>query len=163
MCYFVAGLSLTVSGINERKHTMPRGSKPSVSPETPRKPNQPRKSATKDEWAGFVPCDLLADDKEQFDAWLLKMSEYVWTELQDALGSGLKFSLSYDATNECYVASLSGRPDPAGEHEFNAVLTARSGTDGDAIALLVYKHESLLEGDWWTALNRPKVNRRTWG
>lgn len=147
----------------EREDIMPRASKsPSIN-DRPKQRTQPRKADTKDEWAGFVPCELGVDHKDAFDEWLGEAGSLVWADVVDALGTGMKLSVTYDAPNQCFIASFSGRPDIVGEHEFNAVLSARAGTIDDAIALLVYKHVAVLQGDWWAALNTPKANKRAWG
>lgn len=141
---------------------MPRGKK-DVSPIRQSQPVQPRKAQSQDEWAGFVPCDLDVLDRDAFDSWFGGDSTKVQRSIEDTLGTGLKMSLTFDLTNSCYVASFSGRPDVEGEYAFVAVLTGRSSTLAEALAVLVYKHEEMLHWDWWQALNAPRVNRRAFG
>lgn len=122
-----------------------------------------RKVQAKDEWAGFVQVSVNDAHREEFDLWLSENSGYVWPELNDALGSGLKFTLSYDGANMCYIASLIGRPDVDGQRAFTACLSGRGGTFDESIAVLVYKHVSLLHYDWWDAVNEPKRARQSFG
>lgn len=122
-----------------------------------------RKVQAKDEWAGFVQVSVNEARREEYDLWVSEVGEGVWAELNDALGSGLKFTVSYDGANMCYIASLTGRPDINGERAFTACLSARGGTFEEAIAVLVYKHVALLHYDWWDAVNEPKRSRQTFG
>jgi len=122
-----------------------------------------RKVQKGDEWGGFVQVSLDEAHREDFDLWLSETGEAVYRELADALGSGLKFTLSYDGANQCYIATLTGRPDVAGERCFTCCLSARAGTFEESIAVLMYKHCSLLHYDWWDAVNEPKKTRYTFG
>jgi len=84
--------------------------------------------------------------------------------LSDAIGEGLKFALSYDIRNQCFVASLSGRPSPTEDYDWNATLTGRGGTIPESMAVLFYKHVVLLGGDWFDCLNtKPTKNGFSFG
>jgi len=122
-----------------------------------------RKVRKEDEWGGFVNVSIDEAHREEFDLWASEMGGKVYSELADALGSGLKFTLAYDGANQCYIASLTGRPDVAGERAFTCCLSARAGAFEDAIAVLMYKHVALLHHDWWDAVNEPKKSRYTFG
>jgi len=122
-----------------------------------------RKVQAKDEWAGFVQVAVNEAHREEYDLWLSEVGDNVWSELDDALGTGLKFTVSYDGPNLCYIASLTGRPDINGERAFTACLSGRGGTFEEAIAVLVYKHVALLHYDWWDAVNEPKRARQSFG
>lgn len=122
-----------------------------------------RKVQKADEWGGFVNVSLDEAHREEFDLWVSEMGGKVYNELSDALGSGLKFTLAYDGKNQCYIASLTGRPDVAGVRAFTCCLSARAGTFEDSIAVLMYKHTALLHYDWWDAVNEPKATRFSFG
>ncbi len=122
-----------------------------------------RKVQKNDEWGGFVQVSVDEAHREDFDLWLSETGEAVYRELDDALGSGLKLTMAYDGTNQCYIASLTGRPDIAGVRAFTCCLSARAGTFADAIAVLMYKHCALLHYDWWEAVNEPKKARFKFG
>ena len=116
-----------------------------------------------DEWGGFVQVTLDQAHRDEFDEWAGETGPAIYRELTDALGCGLKFTLSYDGANQCYIASLTGRPDVAGVRAFTCCLSARAGSFEDAIAVLMYKHCSLLHYDWWDAVNEPKRSRFSFG
>lgn len=141
---------------------MPRAKKQNSEPENPAI-HQPRRSPDKDEWGGFVQCTLTELDKAIFEQWLGEHVEHVNPMLDEAVGQGLKFSLMFDAPNNSYVASLTGRPNTDGEKwPFRCTLSARSGTLPDAIALLMYKHDEICSRDWTEYLiNGRKVSN--WG
>jgi len=122
-----------------------------------------RKIQKNDQWGGFAQVNLDESRREEFDLWASEMGGKVYDELDDALGSGLKFTMAYDGKNQCYIASLTGRPDIAGVRDFTCCLSARAGTFGDAIALLMYKHVALLHYDWWDAVSSPSVVRFSFG
>lgn len=142
---------------------MPRGKQDKSQSEGAKQRLQPRRADAKDEWGGFVPCDVPSSDRPIFEAWYAGDDTHVWNALGEAMFSGLKFSLTFDKANDCYIASLSGRPDAQGLREWNAVLTARSNDLNSAVALLIYKHDNLLARDWWAAMNAPKQSRMQFG
>ena len=122
-----------------------------------------RRAQKDDQWGGFVQVSIDEAHRDGFDLWASEMGGRVYAELTDALGTGLKFTLSYDGANQCHIASLTGRPDIAGERDFTCCLSARAGTFEDAIAVLMYKHTALLHFDWWDAVNEPKRARFAFG
>lgn len=122
-----------------------------------------RKAQKEDTWGGFVQVSIDEAHREEFDQWADETGAAIYRELNDALATGLKFTLAYDGANQCHIASLTGRPDVAGERTFTCCLSARAGTFEDAIAVLMYKHASLLHYDWWDAVNEPKRNRFSFG
>lgn len=122
-----------------------------------------RRARKDDQWGGFVPCELGVDEREAWEIWFSASGHTIAADLDDAMGTGLKFTASYDGANQCYIASLSGRPDVAGERAFTNILTGRAGTFDEAVGVLLYKHLVVLRGDWWGAVNAPKVNRRQFG
>lgn len=124
---------------------------------------QLRRAESADEWAGFVPCNIDEAEKAAFEQWYHGDDQAVWGYLSDSLFEGFKLSTSFDKANDCYICSLAGRPDRAGEVEYSAVLTARASDFNTAVALLVYKHDVILGRDWWTAINQPKQNRMQFG
>lgn len=129
---------------------MPRAKKEAV-PETKKSPSvvQPRRSPDTDEWGGFVQVALTPLDKELYDQWFGEHSQHVNPLLDEDLGQGYKFSLTFDANNNAYIASYTGRPNDDGEAlPFRCTLSARSGEMADAIALLVYKHRQVCGTDW---------------
>lgn len=143
---------------------MPRGKGTSAKRETTQSSGGlPRRIQKDDEWGGFVPLNLTEDDRVDFESWWADNPSVVRQELDDALGSGLKFTVSYDGGNSCYIASLTGRPDPLGSRAFTCCLSARSGTFDEAVALLMYKHAPLLQRDWWELVNQPRGNRSAFG
>ena len=124
---------------------------------------QKRKIQKDDQWGGFVQVSLDEAHRDEFDMWAGETGTGIYRELTDALDSGLKFTLSYDGANQCHIATLTGRPDVSGERGFTCCLSARAGTFEDAIAVLMYKHASLLHYDWWDAVNEPKRSRFSFG
>jgi hypothetical protein len=122
-----------------------------------------RKIQKDDQWGGFVAVSIDEAHREDFDLWASEMGGKIYSELSDALGTGLKFTLSYDGANQCYIACLTGRPDAAGQRAFTCCLSARAGSFEDSIAVLMYKHCALLHFDWWDAVNEPKKSRYTFG
>ena len=132
---------------------------PDYGPESP----QPRKSSPKAEWMSFVPCELREADKPAFLLWYGGDDRVIFRLLDDAIGEGLKFALTFDIRNNCYVASISGRPSPTQDYDWNATLTGRGGTIPESMAVLFYKHIVLLEGDWFERLNSKPSGQFTFG
>lgn len=98
------------------------------------------------DWLGFVNIRLDDDAKEAFDAWLHDNAAYVTGWLDDLLTSGMKASFTYDAGNSCYIASFTGAllsPLPQ-----RCATTSRAGSLSEVIALMVYKHYVVAEGNY---------------
>lgn len=124
---------------------------------------QPRKIQKDDEWGGFVPYSISDDRKEPFQTWWAEDPVAVRQGIDDAVASGLKLTLTYDGSNQCYIASLTGRPDSLGERAFTCCLSARAGTFDEALALLIFKHVACLHTDWWDQVNRQRPSGYTFG
>jgi hypothetical protein len=124
---------------------------------------QPRKSSPKAEWMSFVPCELREADKPAFLLWYGGDDRVIFRLLDECIAEGLKFALTFDVRNNCYVASISGRPSPTLDWDWNATLTGRGGTIPEAMAVLFYKHTVLLSGDWFERLNNKPSGQFTFG
>jgi hypothetical protein len=109
---------------------------------------RPDRSKDTDEvpWGGFIDIRLTEEMKQEFARWLNAEPSAVWEEFVETLGQGLKFSLSWDKENECFVASFVGSSGSLSGWRY--ALTARSDIWEKAIHLLVFKHVVLLEKDW---------------
>jgi len=143
---------------------MPRGKQKAVQTSyVDRGESGPRRVQKNDEWGGFAQVNLDENRREEFELWASEMGDGIYRELDDSLGSGLKLTLVYDGANQCYIASLTGRPDALGIRAFTCCLSARAGTFSEAIALLMYKHVSLLHYDWWEAVSTPGRSRFAFG
>jgi len=124
---------------------------------------QPARASSEADWMSFVPCELDVSQREEFTVWQADNVTAMWVELDDAIGKGWKHSLTYDAQNECYVASLSGRPSITADYDWLCTLTGRGGSMNEAIAVLVYKHVVLLRHDWYECVNTPRRSKRQFG
>lgn len=119
-----------------------------------------RKVQKSDQWAGFAQVNIGDSERESFDDWRSRVAGTWWALLQDELASGLKLTLVWDGANDCFIASLTGRPDCNGMSEWTACLSARAGEMDTALSLLLYKHLEVTGGDWsdWL-INGPKTKR----
>lgn len=125
---------------------MPRGKAKSRQEDVP--PVPAPKYQTKDDapWGGFLNARMDDEKKARFVEWQTANATRVWPALDDALSEGLKFSLAYDAENEAYIATFTGRLCLSLEQRWAA--SSRAGTWEEATALLVFKHFVLAEGNW---------------
>jgi len=73
-------------------------------------------------------------------------TEFPLASVSDLVTAGYKFSLSLDARNHSFVASITDRE--AGSDFHNACLTGRGATPLDAWYSLCYRHLVLAQGDW---------------
>jgi len=142
---------------------MPR--KASLRPAVPAasSPIGQRKIRKDDQWAGFAQVNIGDSEREQFDLWVSAIGTGWWAALQDELAAGLKLTLVWDGQNDCFIASLTGRPDNAGESEWTACLSARSDDLFQSLALLVYKHLEVTGGDWTDWLINGTRAKRSFG
>lgn len=126
---------------------MPRGktTPKKVKDETPRGKYSPNPDI-ESEWGGFINVSVDEATKEEYNRWLEGEGAGFWPILEDIMAEGLKFGLSWDASNSCYVSTLTGCGMVGSNTRF--CLSARSGRFEDATALLVFKHDVLAQGDW---------------
>jgi len=122
-----------------------------------------RKVQKNDEWGGFAQVNVGDNERPQFDMWLSEISDGWWALLQDELAAGLKLTLVWDGANDCFIASLTGRPDHAGESPWTACLSARAAEMNMALALLTYKHIELTGRDWSDWLINGTKTKRSFG
>lgn len=148
---------------------MPRSSKavpPTLPVDDPPKKTpaiqQLRRGDAKDEWGGFVQANLTPMDKALFDQWYSEHIQHIQAYVDEALDSGLKLTIVFDGANNCYITSYTGRPNNDPALPFRCTLSARAGEYAAAVALLVYKHHVICNGDWSEYLiNGSKVTN--WG
>lgn len=122
-----------------------------------------RKIQKDDEWGGYVQCNIGDTERESFDLWLSESVAAVPAMLADCLAIGLKLTAVYDGSNECYIATFTGRPDIEGASPFTCSLSARGGSLDQAINVLVYKHTEIMGGDWIEWLINGTKSKRTFG
>jgi len=122
-----------------------------------------RKIQKDDQWAGFAQVNVGENEREAFDLWRSSIADGWWPLLQDELAAGLKLTLVWDGANDCFIASLTGRPDCDGASEWTACLSSRAGEMDTALALLVYKHLEITGGDWSDWLINGTKTKRSFG
>lgn len=107
---------------------------------------QPRALPADAQWGGFINIRLSDEEKETAQLWIREHEREAFAMFADNLGEGFKFSLSYDAENQSYIASYTG----AGwvGSELRCSMSARAGTWFEALALLVWKHNIHASGNW---------------
>lgn len=112
------------------------------------------------EWGGYINIRIDEETKLVYGAWLEGDGASFWALLEDAMAEGLKYGVSWDASNECYIATLTGN----GMVGFNVrcCLSSRSSRFEDATALLMFKHVVMCEGNWGNF--RPSTGKTmNWG
>ena len=97
-------------------------------------------------WGGFINIRLSDTDKEQFGFWVLENPAEGGVILDDLVCAGVKFGLSYDAPNQCYVATITGALVEGSNERY--CVTTRAGTLSEVIALVAWKHAILAKGDY---------------
>lgn len=97
------------------------------------------------ELRGYLRCELSAADKDQFREWeQTSAAEQCMDRLIKAVDSG--YLLKVGEAGQGFQASLCAA---STSHTWDGfVLTAHAATAGRAAALLVFKHEELMQGDW---------------
>lgn len=122
-----------------------------------------RKIQKQDEWAGFAQVNVSEFEREAFDLWLSENTTHVFPLLLDSLAEGLKLTAVWDKGNDCFILSLTGRPDELGVREWTATLSGRGATFDEALNVLIYKHVEVTGGDWVDWLVNGAKTRRNFG
>jgi len=111
-------------------------------------------------WGGFINIRLQDDAKLAFNAWWETHPNESATILDDLLGEGAKFGVSYDRQNECYVSTLMGALVEGSNERY--CVTTRAGSLSEVIALTVWKHAYYAKGDYGSF--RPATSKLdSWG
>jgi len=111
-------------------------------------------------WGGFI--NIRVDDSQaaEFEKWWPDYRQEVWRSFDDLLGAGMKVSFAYDEENECYICSFTGKGWEASTSRW--CMTTRAGTLDESLALAMFKHFVLADGDWGDYL--PKTGKKKqWG
>lgn len=111
------------------------------------------KETVKAEFKGFFNYEFTAEQKEACKVFI-RNDEEVSILIQDALASGYKFSMNYNARNDNYQVSMQCMD--ASLSNAGLVMSAFAKHWYDALAVLVYKHYIALETVWQN--NAPPVD-----
>lgn len=142
---------------------MPRKTSVKAESVPPKSPIGIRKVQKDDEWAGFAQVNISEYERESFDLWLSENASTVYPLLLDSLAEGLKLTAVWDGVNDCFILSLTGRPDTNGDQAWTATLSGRGGTFDEALNVLVYKHTEVTGGDWTDWLINGSKTKRNFG
>lgn len=97
-------------------------------------------------WGGFVNIPVSDADKEKFGFWFTEAEPVMIDTLSELMWSGLKLSVVFDGENDCFIATLTGKPHP--DVDFRCAMSARHSSLPLALGLLLYKHFILADQDW---------------
>lgn len=97
-------------------------------------------------WGGFINIRLSDEMRAHFHEWEAAYSAHISGYWEDHLGAGIKISFAYDETNSAFIVTYTGRL--VGQVGSRYAVSSRAGTIQQALALAVYKHEVLAEGDY---------------
>lgn len=104
-------------------------------------------------WGGFVNVPLNEDEKVHFRQWIVENETEIAEEISAVELAGFKFSHTWDAENDCFIATLTGNGIKKIQPTWTVAMSARGDSWFGALALVVYKHLLMCEGDWsqyWT-------------
>lgn len=97
-------------------------------------------------WGGFLNVKLSEEQRQAFYEFCESNRGFYWLALDEFIGAGGKFGVTFDRENQAYVATLTGAL-VAGSNE-RYCSTSRAGTLDEVIALAMYKHDVLAGGDY---------------
>jgi len=140
---------------------MPRTKKSSSSFDTPERNVQQGKFwLTNDApWGGFINVTVTDVEKDEFGVWYDENAQHVNSMLDDLLAEGMKYGVSYDQENQCYIVTLTGAL--VEKSNLRCCVTSRAGSWADANALSCWKHYVLCAGNYGDLLTTGR--KRSWG
>lgn len=115
---------------------------------------------TEAKWGGFINISLDDDEKLSFHGWRDVNEGSGTVMLDDLLAEGIKFGISYDRENQCYISTLTGALVKGSNERY--ALTTRAGNMQEVVLLTMWKFVILAAGDCgsWS----PKTGRlMNWG
>ncbi len=114
-----------------------------------------KKDFKQTDWRGFIDVRMSDDLIDQYEAWDIHDSD-VWDGLATYGERGYKFSLSYNAQSDNWVASYTGTTVVGANAGFT--LSAFAGAPYEAARVLLFKVSCVLPDDW--AEYRPPTLKR---
>jgi len=97
-------------------------------------------------WGGFINVRLDEEQKQAFLTWFADAGTAIHQLMDDVLGEGMKVGWSYDRENSCYIVTFTGAL--VGNSNERYVTTSRAGTFNECLALALWKHLKLADGDY---------------
>lgn len=97
-------------------------------------------------WGGFINIRMTDEQKLAFSSWYEDNLNVASQILDELLGAGMKVGFSYDAENQCYICTFTGKLLVSSDERY--CVTTRAGTLVEVIALAVWKHVYLARGDY---------------
>ncbi len=122
--------------------------------------NEKERAVTgKGAFKGYIQHSLTAEEKRAYEGWDMT-PDTLWDEIERLVDSGYKLSTSHDDYNSTRQASLTcNNP----KHlDYGWVLVARAPDSFNAIALVLFKHNVLLGGDW-SEFHAREREKSSWG
>ena len=109
---------------------------------TPKK----KRSASFSNQIEFINYKFNQETKAAFEAWYSAKGNTFLQAVYDTLGNSYKLSLSWDSSNDCFIAAMTGREDSLNPH---SCITLRSTDWVKALAALAYVHTVVFDGEIW--------------
>lgn len=109
---------------------------------------------------GFLNVKLDEAQKSAFYRFADENRGFHWLALDDALSQGVKFGATYDRENQAYVVTLTGALVVGSNERYCS--TSRAGTLDEAIAVAMYKHDVMAQGDYSDFMPRTGTFKQ-WG
>lgn len=121
-----------------------------------------RKPAIKDNekaaWKGFAERRLSEDELAQLDEWRPKPSE-AWGLADQLIGDGYRLTMTYNKRQKLSCCTIID--DDAGRASGGYALSSFDGDCALALKMALFKHFSLMQGDWTPLLGeKPTSSRR---
>lgn len=112
------------------------------------------KSGNLDGMPEMVSSKLTDEELLAFDQWLPKNEKNIWRTLTEILLDDIKLGVSWDAYNDCFVSSFTGK----GDRQTNTgrCLMSRSSDWQEAIAINIFKHLEIYKRGKWENRNADK-------
>lgn len=108
------------------------------------------KEGSRADFSRYKFINLQLSLSEQSGLRALEFSEELGLQqIFDLVQEDIKFSLSENKDNHCFVASLTDRVQASDGNFY--ILTGRGSTPANAVASVLYKHIYVLQGDWSSA------------
>lgn len=110
-------------------------------------------------WGGFINIRLDDEQKAEFFAWFAENSGGVAQLWEDILIQEAKTTQVWDTEHECYIITITGTLVQGSSERY--VSTSRAGTLLETMALSVWKHFYLADGDYGNY--RTNGSMQSWG
>ena len=111
-------------------------------------------------WGGFINIKLDDDAHDAFDVWNAAHHNEIAQLFIDLMAEAIKVGFAYDSEHQCFITTFTGALVDGDKARY--CMTTRAGTWDECLALSLWKHTVMAQGNYRDFLPRSGTFK-SWG